>query len=65
MKMLVPLTSKSIFCSIRTKTSLLEPVKKLNCLNDSVSTNPVKVLPYLKAKGLLVDPPLLTYLLTY
>ena len=32
-----------MFCFIRTKTSLLELVKKLNCLNDGGATKLVKV----------------------
>ena len=50
------LTSKSTFCSIQAKTSLLEPVKKLNCLNDSGATKLVKVCTAIRTKISLVAP---------
>ena len=46
--------SKSTFCSIQTKTSLLELVKKLNCINDSGATKLVKVCTALRTKSSFV-----------
>ena len=50
------LTSKSTFCSIQTKTSLLEPVKNLNCLNGSGATKLVKLCTAIRTKTSLVAP---------
>ena len=41
---------------MRTKTSLLQPVKKLNCLNDSGATKLVKVCTDMRTKCSLVAP---------
>ena len=41
---------------MRTKTSLLGPVKKLSCLNDSCPTKLVKVNTSIRKKTSLVGP---------
>ena len=41
---------------MRTKTSLLEPVKKQNCLNASGATKLVKVFTAIRTKTSLVAP---------
>ena len=57
MEMQVGLTKLvKVVSAIRTKTSLLGPVEKLNCLNDNGATKLVKVCSAIRTKTSLVAP---------